>query len=236
MPSVIELPLVRDELIGKVAFAYPGSNPSFEIKLPFIPVNFKVVSVHVEDITKKVFLNLPFKITPTSDNFEKFVLSVILPDDIPAGESTLIVNLDDSSSLTGTIQIVNFKNVDILTNNETLRTTLDKPKINKVFIRSNNEKYDLVLKGESFATRKIVFKENGLEHFIINEKDPDPNTSITLFPSDLNTQITFSRVLEEGKFMRIQFKLKQRIKDKTKVVLVLATPRGIVSRTFLLNP
>jgi len=76
LPDIIELPLVQDEFIGKIGYAFPGSNPSFEVQLSFTPLEFNALSVDLVDSSGMTFSNIPFKITDINDTFDRFIKDI----------------------------------------------------------------------------------------------------------------------------------------------------------------
>ena len=159
-PDVINLPLIPDEFVGKIGFAYPGSNPSYEIKVLTNEQNIEVGSVSFIDSSGMIFENIPFEITKI-DGFEnQFILGLEIPEGASKGSANFTLNFISGEQLTGIIEIIDsFKNVEIITiKNPIKRTELDKPVIEELISKaSSSTKLTLFLKGKNFVSRQIFY-------------------------------------------------------------------------------
>ncbi len=236
LPKIIELPLVTDEFVGKIGFAYIGSNPSFEVKLSFIPEEINVVSVDLEDSDGNRFENIPFKVTNVPSSNDRFIFTITIPDEMLPGESNVTLHFADGKELTGIIQIIDPYDVEIVTIRNPIRKDIGKPVINRIIVIKRGRRMMLRVRGFNFASRKILYAQDDEINFSRNKQAPDPHTSVTIYPSDLHSNIKKRIVRKRSKFMRIHFILPERITEVTDSVLVIATPEGITSASFLIKP
>ena len=118
-------------------------------------------------------------------------------------------------------------------------------KIDKLLIRSSNgKKITLTLHGKNFVSRQIFYTstdsssgglpENG-ESFVANPDIPDPHTLLTIFPNDLNAKITKRVVKQRGKLMKVHIEFPENITKTTEAIIVIVTPKGIVSKSFIIK-
>lgn len=232
LPDIIELPLVQDEFIGKIGYAFPGSSPSFEVQLSFTPLEFNVLSADLIDSSGMTFSNIPFKITDINNTFDRFILTVSIPDGVAPGESAVYLNLSDGTFLNGIIQIVGFSDVEVITIKNPNRRDLGKPIIKRVFVKKHGRKITLRIRGKNFINRQIFYDKNGSIIFLKNPHIPDPNTEITIYPENLNSRIKKRVVRHKNRSLKIEFILPQNVNGKTEAVVVIATPEGIASAAF----
>lgn len=245
-PDVIQLPLNNDEFVGKIGFAFPGSNPSYEIKTLTTNSNIEVSSVDLTDNAGMIFENISFEIIKLDGLENEFILTVIIPEEISEGKAAFTLNLTSGEQLTGEIQIINSLNdLEIITiKNPNKRTSIDKPEIDKLISKASGKKMSLILKGKNFVSRQIFYTSEdsggGLsgneELFVINPDTPDPHTAITIFPSSLNAKVTKRIVKKNGKLMKVFIKFSKKITKRTEAVIVVVTPEGITSKSFVISP
>ena len=240
LPDIVGLPLLRDEFVGVIGFAYPGSNPSYEVKLSIPKSDLDVESVDVVDNDGIIFTSIPFKITDIINNSDTIILTLNLSDDIAIGQSTFVLNLKNGNTLTGIIEIIDPVDVEIITIRNSNRKNIAKPVIRRIYVKKNGRRITLGIRGKNFVSRQMYYSSEdsagGLPDsaliFLVNPDIPDPNTSVTLYPSVLDTKINKTVVKHRSKFMKIKFKLPENVNEKTKCVVVIATPEGIVSARF----
>ncbi len=234
LPDIIQLPLVQDEFIGKIGFAYKGSNPSFEIRTSKV-LTSGITSADIVDKSGARFANIPFAVFKIPGSQDTLILSLTLPDNLTIGEAEFILRLEDGESLTGIINVLNF--IDVKTPSSIKsKQTIEKPVILR--LKSHNKdshKIKLSLRGNNFVGRKIVFEENGAVKFLIQPLH-HPNTSVTVYPTGLNLELKRSNVLHNRKSMRIKLRSAEKITGIVPAVLVISTPRGIVSKEFVIRP
>ena len=234
LPDIIQLPLVRDEFLGKIGFAYRGSNPSFEIRTRTI-LTSKITSADIIDKSGTVFANIPFSIFEIPGSQDTLILGLTLPDSLAVGETRFILHVENGESLTGLIDVLDFLDVKTPHSIKT-KKIIEKPVISR--LKSHTEtshKIKLRLRGDSFVGRRVVFEENGVVQFLIRPRN-DPNTSVTVYPRDLNLELRRSSVVHNRKIMRIRLRSTEKITTPVNAVLVIATPRGIVSKEFTIRP
>ena len=236
LPPIIQLPLTTDESVGKVGIAYPGSNPSFEIKTPFKISQEEILSADIKDSRGIVLNGINFKLATIPNVSGRSVLTLTLPDDISKGESIFTLNLQANRVLKGRLQIVDFKELQIITIKNKNRKQILKPVIRRIFVSKENKKIRLNVKGNHFVSRQIIINENGTEKTLVNAEIPSPNTSVTIYPTDLKIRPTRTAVKARGRTISINFLLPDNVRIGTKATLVLATPRGIVSASFVIRP
>lgn len=232
LPDIVQLPLVVDELQGKVGFAFSGSSPSFEIKLPVNDPNLRIVSVDLKDSTGKAFENVPFVNTNISGTFENLILSLNIPETVSPGGLRFALGLNNSNSVAGLINIINPFEVQEFFG-EKLKDVF-KPEINRVFLLRDDGAITLILRGKHFVGKKIFYKNGELTSFLEKSKN-DPITQVTILPSNLDLKIIERRVLDKGRTMKIKLKPPQILKRKVKAVLVISTPSGITSKSFVIK-
>ena len=234
LPNVIQLPLVRDEFIGKIGISYPGANPSFEIKTTLPLIDLNITSISLEDSDDVLYENIPFKITEIPQSTNSFILTLSLPDDISLGESRFTLNLGNGKTLTGIIEIIDSLDVEIVTIMNHVRKLVAKPEIKRIYVKKVGRKITLGIRGKNFVNRKILFtrdEPDNLEKFV-NPQIPDPHTAVTIYPSTIDSMIKARIVRKRSKYMKIRFVLPQNVSERTDAVLVVATPEGIVSVNF----
>ena len=235
LPTVVDLPLVLDDLMGRVGYAYSGSNPSFEIKLPTSNPDIAILSVDIKDKNNFIFNKVLFTVTEIQDNPEKLILNLNLPDSISKGEARFVLNLSDGSTYTGAIEIIDPLNIQVFKGNGIDTEIVSKPKISNIKIHKSHSEIIFELKGKNFVGQKIFLDKNGETTFI--ESAPDnPNTFVTIFPTKLNLELIKRVVSSKKTSMRIRFKSPLPLEESTNGILVISTPRGIISKQFKLNP
>ena len=62
-----------------------------------------------------------------------------------------------------------------------------------------------------------------------------PQTSVTIFPSSLNIQTDKLTVTKNGNQLDVKFNTPSGLSGQTRAVLIITTPRGIVSKPFILE-
>ena len=234
LPAIVKLPLTTDELAGRVGVAYRGSNPSFEINLPINIRSLKIRSVDLQDSSSFIYKNIPFTLTKILGNTNKIILGLNLPKGIATGDLRFAINLKGGDSLAGLIQII--KPIDTFTSSKYLRSNkvVSKPIISRIRVRKNKEAILLYLRGKNFVGRKIFFNENNTTMYL-EKPSKNPETYATVFPSDLGLVLIERAVSEKREAMKLKFKLTKNLNAKIMAVLVIATPRGIVSKRFVLR-
>ena len=231
LPSFVEIPAIGDITIKKTGVAYIGSNPSFEVRLKINKKDLKITSVDLEDSQGKTFNNIPFTVTHIPDSQDTIILGLTLPDNITKGKTTFILTANDAGILIGEIQVIDFFETHILN----MIKGIGKPRISRILTRNNEDGFDIIISGKEFVGRKMLYKSKDLTQYL--ESPPDTaNTFLTIFPSSLNAELLKIFVSKDRKILRAKFKLPDKIKNKTKAVLVVSTPRGITSHSFLIRP
>lgn len=232
LPEIVQLPLVVDAFRGRVGFTFNGSNPSFEIKLPVDDPNLKIVSVDLRDSNSMAFENVPFVTNNIKGTFKNLILSLNIPESVSKGELRFALNLNNSNSVTGIIQVINPFEVQEFFG-EKIKEVL-KPEINRIFLLRDNGTLTLILKGKNFVGKKIFFKDGDITSFLEKSKN-DPITQVSVLPSNLNLEIQERKVFNKGIIMRVKLKLPQIIPKNTNVVIVISTPIGITSKSFVIK-
>ena len=229
-PGVVETLLTTDEIAQKTGLAYRGSNPSYEIKLPSGSNSTDVVSADIQDSAGTISRNIPFNITKIPDSADKVILTLKLPGNIAIGDLKYALNFSNKTSLTGNIKIIDFARVS--SNN---LKEFSKPSISEInVIRHKDNKITLFARGKNFVGRKIFIEENNTSLYFENQPK-EPHSSVTIFPKSLNTEIIERSVSKDKKTIKIKFKFASNTKGTIHAVLVVATPRGIASKGFLIR-
>ena len=204
------MPLTTDFLSSKVAFAFSGSNPSFEVKLK----NKDIKSIEIKDSNGITFQNVGFMYTKILNESDKYIISLFIPNNISIGDSKLTINYADGKTQNGIVRIVDFINV---TNKK--GQDVPKPIINRVLFNKAQDTYILKIRGGGFVG---------------GSKDLNvANTISTIFPSNLNISTENEVLSKDGK--NITLKFMSNINFSTNLVITIVTPRGIVSKSFILK-
>lgn len=206
LPSIIETPNSENNINNISRFAYPGSNPSFEIKLKTATVNTSIISVDLIDSNNIKFRNAGYSTLKVDGISSNLILVLSLPKDIAIGGTTFNLNLDNGTSLSGLIEVIQSANIE------------------------NNDASDLIISMLSATRRNKAIDIN------INGKGYiEKNTSITLLPSNLQASVKKLAVSKNGKHLSGRISFVKNLKENTDLVLVIATPKGIVSKMFTLK-
>lgn len=245
-PPIIQLPLLSDEFLGSTGFAYPGSNPSYEIKTSLDITDLEITSAEIIDSSGTIFENVDFKLTRVQNIGNQFIISFDIPEELSIGKATFNLNLSNGEILTGEVEIINaYENVKTKTiKNPKKRTHIDKPVIDELISRTFDKKLSITLLGSSFVSRQIYYSNQDSsgelpvfsELFFANPEIPNPHTAVTIFPSTLNATVIKRIVRKNGKLMKIIVKFPEDITEETNAVIVITTPVGIVSKSFVIKP
>ena len=229
-PKLVELPLVTEEFAGSSAFAYPGSNPSIEIKLPTDQIKSTILYVHLKDSKGSIFQNIPFTITKISSAPDKIILSLQLPNQISTGKLKFTLFLHTGKLISGFINIIDYLNIQ----NTDTALTIDKPAITSITKSKTDQTISLLVKGKNFVGNKVQLTTS-LNDTVSLKSLRGPQTSATIFPSNLNIQINKLSVTKNGSQAEIKLTIPEGLTGKTNAVLVITTPRGIISKSFTLK-
>lgn len=205
------MPLIPDKLLGKIGIAYPGSNPSFEIKFPQNNLPSNIASIDLEDKDGIIFPNILFNVTKIFNSTDKLILSLTIPDNVSSGILKVRINFADSRRLTGLVAVVDFLNLIKGLNGK--GKTVGKPQITQ--ITTLKKRRDIVL--------------NVLGNNFVGSENVNSNTTITLFPADLNVSIKLQSVSKNGKNLVLKLNLLDGFEKSARSVISISTPRGIVS-------
>jgi len=227
-PKIVEIPLVAEEFVGTAAFAYPGSNPSLEIKLPSDQIKSTIFYVHLKDNAGNTFQNIPFNITKIPSTPEKIILSLQLPDQVSAGKLKFTLFLHTGKLISGFINIINYLNIQF----PNTGITIEKPIINSITESKSDQTITLIVKGKDFVGNKVRLTTN-LADIVSLKSLSGPQTTTTIFPSSLNIQIDKLSVAKSGNQLEIKFTAPETLTKKTNATLVITTPRGIISKSFV---
>ncbi len=224
LPKIIQLPLVTDEFIGKIGIAYIGSLPSFEIILPSQSRGTEIVSLNLTDKNGNVFDNIPFDIMSIPSSSGKYILTLAIPEKCSPGLASIALNLSNESILNGLIEIINYNDKFIL----------DPPLIKRIETSSVGRKFTLILRGNSLYTRELLARKSNINAFLKN--GGVTNTEVTIYPSGILDEIEGIVVRKRNDLIQIKFTLNKSIEERVNAELILATPRGIVSAPFIIDP
>lgn len=228
-PEIVTLPVTPDNLDGSADVAYRGSNPSFQIRLP-TEFNTSVISVDVVDSTNIAFNNLAFQVTEDLNDPNIIVVGVILPENVALGAANLFVNLGDGKSVGVPFQVIDFLNIQASLNKKNTKlANVAEPVVNKSSERGSKKKSKIVLMGQHFVGDRVFVQEtDGSTTFFDN--DGIPFTSVNVLPSDLGLRVTKVAINKRGTKLTTMIRLDERLpSNRTDVVIVTTTPRGIVS-------
>lgn len=240
LPDVIELPLVSDAFVSRAGFAYVGSNPSFEIKLPTGDSKTTVATVDLKDSSDFIFNAIPFSVTPISGQPEKYILSLSIPDSVKEGESRFALNLSDGTFLSGVIYIFAPLDISVFKGKSIKTKQIAKPLVTRLSINKSKNNIILNIRGINFLGRSFLYKDSsvsdGDEGTLIKSPKGISNSTVTIFPSSLKAEIKKITVSSNRKQMKVNFKLPLGLDKKTNSIIVISTPTGIASRLFTLKP
>ena len=107
-----------------------------------------------------------------------------------------------------------------------------KPVISRITVKRDKGAIILLLRGKNFVGKRVFYVIDDTTMIFQSES---PNTFVTIFPSSLNIELKQKSVSRKGKRMKIKFKVKKE-EELINAVLVISTPRGIVSKEFVVKP
>ena len=234
LPAIVELPLITDEFANITGIAHIGSSTAFEVRLPASKPKLTVTSVDLKDSSGFIFYDVPFLSSEIPGQPDKLIIKVTLPDSIKEGETRFDLNFNDGSFDTGVIEIIKPTSIAAFKANSNKVQTLGKPRITKVSVSRNKNKFFIAVKGRNFVGRRLLIKEGDVFNLVENPKGV-MHTSVTIFPSSLNPDISKTVVSKNGKILRVKFSIPSDVEKKTKANLVLSTPAGEASQVFTIN-
>ncbi len=229
-PQIVELPLVSEEFTGISVFAYPGSNPSFEVNLPSDQIKSTVLYVHLKDSKDNIFQNIPFSVTSIPSTPGKIILSLKLPEQISTGKLQFTLFLHTGKSIHGFINIIDPMNIQ----NPETNLVFDKPEIVNISEIKSDESISLLIKGTNFVGNRLQVTTD-LNDIINLNSLGGPQTTITIFPSNLNMKAGKLNVSRNSNQIEVKYPITGDSIEITDTVIVITTPRGIVSRQFKLK-
>lgn len=233
LPDVFNSLSDSDKFEKITGIAYSDSNPAFEINLKTSEENVKVLSVDLQDSLGNTFKNIPFKVIDIDkvDNSKIKILTLAIPV-VNSGGATFTLNLESGTMLSGLIEVIDFFDIQTQKNNK----ELIEPKISKIEIVKQKKSFIFSVHGKNFAPNKITIITSSTGEKIFHTSSKEfPNTAITLFPSDIKLKLLRLKVSKDGRLLRAKFVQVGEIKKVVKSILTIATPRGIVSKGFLLK-
>lgn len=239
LPEAVELPLVSDAFVNRAGFAYVGSNPSFEIKLPDGDPDRVIAGVDLQDSSGFIFNNIPFTTTSISGQPEKYILTLSLPDSIKEGEAKFALNLSNGTFLNGVIYIFSPLEVSVFKGKGLKTKRVSKPVITRISVSKVKSNVTLSIRGNDFLGKTFLYNDeenNEDEGTLIENSDGTPNSTVSIFPSSLNAEIKKIAVLNGRKQIKINFSLPFALDKKTKSIVVISTPSGTISKRFILKP
>ncbi len=236
LPDIIEVPLATDAFVNRSGFAYVGSNPSFEIKLPTGNPNTTISTIDLKDSSGFIFNDVTFTVTPISGQPEKFILSLSIPDSIKTGEARFALNLSDGSFLSGVIYFFNPLEISVFKGKGIKTKQISKPVVTRFSVNKTKNKITLDIRGNNFVGRAFLFKDSNNEDNFIENPPGMPNSTITIFPSSLKVEVKKVLILNNRTELKVIFNLPFDLDKKIDAVIVISTPSGIASRLFTLKP
>ncbi len=236
LPDIIELPIATDAFVNRSGFAYIGSNPSFEIKLPADDPDITIASVDLKDSSGFIYKNIHFTVTPISGQPERYILNLSIPDSIKEGETKFGLNLNDGTSFNGVIYVFNPLEISVFKGKSIKTRRVSKPLITRVSISKIKNRVILNVKGDNFVGRSFLYKDkDNVDNLVQNPKGM-PNTKVTIFPLSLKAEIKKVSVFNHGTEMKIIIDFPfSVVAQKTDAELIVSTPSGIASHSFALK-
>ncbi len=229
-PDIVKLPTMADLSIKKTGYAFPASNPTFEILLKTQPNNIEIKRIDIEDSNSTNHTTIPFKMQTVKNSQDSILLTLTIPDEISIGTSKLSIRTVEGSILRGEFEIIDFLSVRSRNNSQ----DIGEPIISMVGIESSESNLSLMIHGRNFAPKNIFYSNDGFSNN--NKKSFNAeNTKITLFPSSIS--FSNSEIEIQKGFSLINALLNiSNPNQETNIVLVITTPRGIVSKSLDISP
>jgi hypothetical protein len=84
--------------------------------------------------------------------------------------------------------------------------------------------------------KRGIFLQQDNERELILNPPHKPHTAITIYPSNVNIQLEKIMISKNGKRLKIKCKIPVKTTGAVNAILVIATPRGIVSQHFQIKP
>lgn len=236
LPDIIELPIVTDAFLNRSGFAYTGSNPSFEIKLPSGDPDITIASVDLKDSSGFIYKGIHFTVTPISGQPERYILNLSIPDSIKEGEAKFALNLNDGTSLNGVIYIFPPLEISVFKGKSIKTRKVAKPLITRISSSKIKNRVTLNVKGDNFVGRSFLYKDkDNIDNLVQNPKGTS-STKVTIFPSSLGADIKKVSVFNHGTEMKVVIDFPfSVVAQKTDAELIASTPSGIASRLFTLK-
>lgn len=236
LPEVVDLPLVVDDLQGRVGYAFPDSSPSFEIRLPISDPELEIFGVDIKDKTGFVFNNVPFSIIDIPSNPEKKILNLVIPESAAIGEARFALNFSSGESLAGVIEIIERVDVKVFKKRKGLETIdITKPFITRLNVARKGQKVTLTIRGLNFlGTSFLIERGSGTE--LIESTTGEPKTFVSVFPTKIVSKIDKINVSSNRAILKAKFDLSEPIVKELKAALVISTPEGIATSLFSIKP
>lgn len=213
-----------------IGYAYVGSNPSFEISL--LQGSGNIVSVNLQDSKGAKYSNIPFITTEIHGSETSFILTLYLPERTSEGHAKLVLSLSDGSSQFGIINLI--KSFDARALRERKPVALGEPQISRVNLFVRNRIGTLKVFGKYFVGRGFVYGDGNTTKVYVSPKQ-ESNTYVTVLPSTLGINLKSRTVSKDGTILKSRFKASNSLRKGLKAVLVVATPKGIVSKQFVVE-
>ena len=154
-----------DENVGRIGFAFPGSNPSYELETSTTPKSeaINITSINIKDSSGMTFSNIQFTTTDIPSLSDKFILSIDIPKDISTGTATVTLTLASGKQLNAILEIIDPLLVSVKTIRNQKKRDIRRLQIDKVSIHKQGTMISITLEGNNFVNRQIFFDKDGAD-------------------------------------------------------------------------
>ena len=228
-PSIVLLPETGDKITKKSGVAFPGSNPTYEARSKVNALGLSIKSVDITDSKDKTFKNIPFMISHDPINKERIIIGLTIPKNIATGDADLLLHQSfDTTILNGSIKIIDFLKIKDKDKEE-----LGPPEISKLKVLEKKDSITLSITGKNFAQEKIFVGDEE------TSSQENLNTVVTVFPASAKLELeelsVSKSLLKTNLVIKAEFKIQEGVSKKINAVICVATPRGIVSKSFVIR-
>ena len=213
-----------------ILVTYVGSNPSFQIKLP---KDVDIVSVSLKDFKNHIVESIKYSAIQNKTK-NKAIITLNIPDFTSIGKAELTLNLSNGLKLIGEINIISFVDFsNIGTDRSTKSRLASTPTINKIVSGMVGNTSTITIKGNDFASNRIRILKNNTETSVNSTNNIF--TTVSIFSNDSELNPTIKSISRNGKDLIIKLDDNNSLNNQSEAVIVISTPRGIVSVPLTIN-
>lgn len=230
LPSIDTFSLSTDETLNGSYKVFPGSTPTLELDLPR-KLDREVLSVQIRSSDGIIHNNIQYTIKQVETVDEKILLTLTIPEDVSIGGAKVSIKLSDGQDLIFWLEILNpifYKESNIKNPSKPIPDP-GLPKVTSATIKGGRKYLRLYLKGNNLPANKVFYLSNN--EVIKEENDKfDPFTSSIVLPRSLGINVVKTKMSKTSTNIEIPLQLTKQIPGgKQDVIIVVSTPRGIVS-------